>query len=94
MSTSSRRALASCSGVKGQGDTHIHRGGGLHVRNLKRYCQGMLCFEVDDGFDELVQVHVASAEVSVRTAIPRLVAHLLCNRQVLRVVRDGLGNAP
>jgi len=50
----------------------------------------MLCFEVGDGFDVLVQVQVASSEVSVRPALPRPVAHLLCNRQSLRVVLDGL----
>ena len=54
----------------------------------------MLCFEVGDGFDVLVQVHVASAEVPVRHALPRPVAHLLCNRQVLRVVLDGLAEVP
>jgi hypothetical protein len=35
-------------------------------------------------------VHVASEEVPIRPAFPRPVAHLLCNRQVLRVVLDGL----
>ena len=54
----------------------------------------MLCFEVGDGFVTLVQVHVASAEVRVRPALPRPVAHLLCNRQVLRVVLDGLVKVP
>jgi uncharacterized protein YqjF (DUF2071 family) len=34
------------------------------------------------------------AEVSVRPALPRPVAQLLCNRQVLRVVRDGLAKVP
>jgi hypothetical protein len=29
---------------------------GLHVCKLQRYCQGMLCFEVGDSFDVLVQV--------------------------------------
>ena len=62
VSTSSR-ALASCPGVKGEGDTHFERCVGLHVCKLQRCCQGMLCFDVGDGFD--VQVHVASAKVSV-----------------------------
>jgi hypothetical protein len=39
-------------------------------------------------------VHVASAKVPVRLALPRPVAHLLCNRQVLRVVLDGLRIVP
>ena len=34
------------------------------------------------------------AEVPVRRALPRPVAHLLCNRQVLRVVGDGLAEVP
>ncbi len=50
-------------------------------------------FEVGEGFDVLIQVHVASAEVPVRGALPRPVAHL-CNRQVLRVVLEGLVEAP
>ena len=37
-----------CNGYQSQGDR----------------CQGMLCFEVGDGFDVLVQVHVAIAKVS------------------------------
>jgi hypothetical protein len=53
----------------------------------------MLCFEVGDGFDVLVQVHVASAEVPVRLTLPRQVAHLLCNRQ-LRGILDGLAEVP
>ena len=57
----SSRALASCPDVKGEGEAHVERYVGLHVCKLKRYCQGMLCFEVGDGFDVLVQVHVASA---------------------------------
>jgi len=52
------------------------------------------CFEVGDGFDVLVQQHVASPEVPVRPALPRPVAHLLGNRQVLRVVLDGLAEVP
>ena len=47
-----------------------------------------------DGFAILVQVHVAGAEVPVRLALPRSVAHLLCNRHVLRVVLDGLAEVP
>ena len=39
-------------------------------------------------------MHVASAKVPVRLALPRPVAHLLCNRQVLRVVLDGLRIVP
>jgi hypothetical protein len=34
------------------------------------------------------------AEVPVRPALPRPVAHLLCNRQALRVVLDGLRIVP
>jgi hypothetical protein len=34
------------------------------------------------------------AEVSLRPPLPRPVAHLLCNRQVLRVVLDGLAKVP
>jgi hypothetical protein len=51
-------------------------------------------WKVGDGFDVLVQVHVASAEVPVRLALPRPVAHLLCNRQVLPVVVDGPAEVP
>ena len=54
----------------------------------------MVCFEVGDGIDVLVQVHVASAEVLVRPALPRPVAHLLCNRQSLPVVLNGLAEVP
>ena len=88
------RALASCPDVKGESDTHVERCVGLHVCKLQRCCQGMLCFEVGDGFIVLVQVHVASAEAPVRPALPRPVAHLLCNRQALRVVLDGLVKVP
>jgi hypothetical protein len=63
---------------------------GLKLCKLQRQCQGMLCFEAGDGFDVLVQVHVESAEVPIRPALPRPVAHLLCNRQVLRVVLERL----
>ena len=62
--STSNRALPSCSDVKGQGDTHVERCVGLLVCKLQRCCQGMLCFEVGDGFDVLVQVHVACAKVS------------------------------
>jgi hypothetical protein len=75
--SASSSALASCPDVKGEGDTRFERCVGLPVCKLQRYCQGMLCFEVGDGFDEIVQVHVASAEVPVRPALPRPVAHLL-----------------
>ena len=34
------------------------------------------------------------AEVPVRLALPRPVAHVLCNRQALRVVLDGLAEVP
>jgi hypothetical protein len=78
--SASSRALASCSDVKGEGDTHVERCVGLHVCKLQRCCQGMLCFVVGDGFDVLVQVYVASAEVPIRPALPRQVAHFLCNR--------------
>jgi hypothetical protein len=46
------------SDVQGEGDAHIHRCVGLHVCKLERYCQSITCFEVGDGFDVLVQVHV------------------------------------
>ena len=94
MSGTSSRALTTCPDMKGESDTHVERCVGLHVCKLQRCCQGMLCFEVGDGFDVLVQVHVASAKISVRPALPRPVAHLLCNHQVLRVVRDGLRIVP
>jgi hypothetical protein len=54
--SASSRALASCPDVKRKGDTHVERCVGLHVCKLQRYCQGMLCFEVGDGFEEQVQV--------------------------------------
>ena len=92
--SASSRALATCPDVKGEGDSHVERCVGLLVCKLQRCCQGMLFFEVGDGLDVLVQVHVASAEVSVRGALPRPVAHLLCNRQVLRVVLDRPGKVP
>jgi hypothetical protein len=57
--------------VKGEGDTHVQRCIERHVCNLQRCCQCMLCFEVGDGFVELVQVHVEKAEVSVRHTLPR-----------------------
>jgi hypothetical protein len=72
----SSRALATCLDEKGESHTHVERCVGLHVCKLERHCQGMLCFEVSDGFDVLVQVHVASAEVSVRPALPRPAVHL------------------
>ncbi len=53
--SSSNRALPSCPDFKGEGDTHVERCVGLHACKLQRYCQGMLCFEVGDGFDVLVQ---------------------------------------
>ena len=90
LGSASRRALATCPDVKGEGDSHVERCVGLLVCKLQRCCQGMFFSEVGDGLDVLVQVHVASAEVSVRGALPRPVAHLLCNRQALRVVLDGL----
>jgi len=92
--STSNMTLASCADAKGEGDTHVERCFGLHVCTLQRCCHSMLCFEVGDGFDVLVQVHVASAEFPVRSALPRPVAHLLCNRQVLRVVVDGLAEVP
>jgi hypothetical protein len=55
VSTSSR-ALTSCSDLKGEGDTHPQGCVGLHACKLRRYCQGMLFFEVGDGFNLLVQV--------------------------------------
>jgi len=73
----------------------VERCVGMHVSKLQRCCHHMLCFEVGDCFDALVQVHVASAEVRVRLALPRPVAHLLlCNRQALSVVLDGLAEVP
>ena len=68
--STSNRALPSCAEAKGEGDTHVERCLGLPVCKLQRCCQGMLCFEVGDGFDVLVQVHVASAEVPARPALP------------------------
>ena len=62
--STSNRALASCADVTGEGDTHVERCLGLHVCKLQRCCHSMLCFEAGDGFDALVQVHVASAEVA------------------------------
>jgi hypothetical protein len=56
--------------VQGEGDTYVERCVGLNVRKLQRHCHGMLCFEVGDGFDVLVQVHVASAEVLVPLPSP------------------------
>ena len=107
VSTSSSRALATCLDVKGEGDTHVqrcvglHEGDihvqrcvGLHMRKFSDIANIMLCFEMCDGFVVLVQVHVASAEVRVRRALPRPVANLLCNHQVLRVVLDRLGEVP
>ena len=85
-------ALASCSNVKGESDTQVHCGVGLFVCKLQRYCHSMLCFEVGDSF--VIQVHVARAEVPARPALPHPVVHLLCNRQALRVVRDGLDEVP
>ena len=49
-----------------------------------------LYFDVGDGFVVLVQAHVASAEDPRRRALPRVVAHLLYNRQALRLVLEGL----
>ena len=68
--STSNRALASCPDANAEGDTHVERCIGLHVCKLQRCCHHMLCFEVGDGFDVLVQVHVASAEVPVRHALP------------------------
>ncbi len=77
--STSNRALLSCPDVKGEGDTHVERYVGLQVCKLERCCHHMLYFEVGDGFDVLVQVHVADPEVPVRLALPRPVAHLLGN---------------
>ena len=74
--------------VKGEGDTHVQRCAGLHECKLQRCSQSMLCFEVGDGFVVLVQVLGASAFAYALSSIP--VAHLLCNRQLLPVVFDGL----
>ena len=91
----SNRALPSCADAKGEGDTHVERCVGLHVCKLQRCCHHMLCFEVGDGLtSKLVQMHVTSAEVLVHPALPRPVAHLLGNLQVLRVVLDRLGKVP
>jgi hypothetical protein len=62
--STSNMTLASCADAKGEGDTHVERCLGLHVCKLQRCCHNMLCFEVGDGFDVLVQVHVACAKVS------------------------------
>ena len=90
----SNRALASCADAKGEGDTHVERCSGLLVYKLQRCCQGMLCFDVGDCFDVLVQVHVASADVRARPALPHPVVHLLCNRQALRVYSMALLKSP
>ena len=90
--STSNRALPSCADAKGEGDTHVERC--VPVCNLQRCCHNMSCFEVGDGFDVLVQVHVASAKVPVRLALHRPVPHLLCHRQALRVVLDGLAEVP
>ena len=82
--------LANSPDVKGEDDTHIHRCVRLHASKLHRCCQGVTCFVVGDSFVVLVQVHVARAEAPVRPDLPCPVAHLLCNRQALRVVLDGL----
>jgi len=87
--SASSSALASFLDLEGDADTHVERCGGLEACIVQRYSQGMLCFKAGDGFVKLVQVDVARAEVVVRSALPRLVANLLCNRQVLRVVLDG-----
>jgi hypothetical protein len=52
------RALVNCPDVKGESDTYVDQCVTLHVCKLQQYCQGMLCFEVDDCFDVLDQVHV------------------------------------
>ena len=54
--------------MKCEGDTHVQRCVGLHMRKLQRYCHSMLYFEAGDGFDVLVQVHVANAEIYVNMA--------------------------
>jgi len=45
---------------------------------------------VIDCLAEVTLRFIRVAEIPVRPALSRLVAHLLCNRQVLRVVLDGL----
>ena len=77
--SASNRALPSCADAKGEGDTHVELCMGLYVCKLQQWCYNMMRFEVGDGFDELVQVHAASAEIRVRRALLRPVAHLLCN---------------
>ena len=47
-----------------------------------------------DGLDIAPLRLIRVAEVSVRPALPYPVAHLLCNRQALRVVLDGLAEVP
>jgi len=51
---------------------------------------------VFDGLGKVTLRRVRDAEVPVLRvpAFPRPVAHLLCNRQALRVVLDGIGKVP
>ena len=87
-------ALATCPDGTGEGHTHFQRCVWLHVRETELCSHTMLCLEAGDGFHVLAQIHVASPESCVRLALPRPVAHLLCNRQALRMVLDGLVNVP
>ena len=50
--------------------------------------------EVINGFGMVPQRIIRVAEVRVRPPLYRPVAYLLCNRQVLPVVLDGLVKAP
>ena len=47
-----------------------------------------------DGLSQVPLRFIRVAEVPVRLALPRPVAHLFCNRQVLPVVLDGLAEVP
>jgi hypothetical protein len=47
-----------------------------------------------DGLGIAPKSMISISEVPVRLALPRPVAHLLCDRQLLRVVLDGLGIVP
>jgi hypothetical protein len=76
--------------MKGEGDTHIHRCVELHVCKLERYCQGMTCFEVGDGFDLLVQVHVTS-DVLVQVHVTVLVQPFDVLIQVHVTIADRAG---
>jgi len=88
--STSNRALSSCADAKGEGATPMLSA----AWDCPCASFSDVAFKVGDGFDVLVQVHVASAEVPARPALPHPVAHLLCNRQALRVVLGGVAEVP